>query len=73
MDELGVKPLDAITMATANAAELIGVNEEVGTLTVGKWADVIAVEGNPLENIRLLEQVQFVMKSGMVYVSPMLH
>ena len=73
VDELGVKPLDAITMATANAAELIGVNEEVGTLTVGKWADVIAVEGNPLENIRLLEQVQFVMKSGMVYVSPMLH
>ena len=73
VDELGVKPLDAITMATANAAELIGVDEEVGTLTVGKWADVIAVEGNPLENIRLLEQVRFVMKGGTVYVSPMLH
>ncbi len=70
VDELGVPPLDAITMATANAAELIGVDDEVGTLTAGKWADVIAVEGDPLENIRLLEDVRFVMKGGAVYVSP---
>ena len=69
VEQLGVPHLEAIKMATANATELIGIADQVGTLEVGKWADIIAVEGNPLENIRLLEDVKFVMKSGIVYKS----
>ena len=69
VDQLGVPPLEAIKMATANAAELIGIGDQVGTLEAGKWADIIAVEGNPLENIHLLEDVKFVMKGGKVYKS----
>lgn len=65
--ELGVPPLEAIKMATANAAELIGISDRVGTLEVGKWADLIAVAGDPLQDIRLLEDVRFVMKAGTVY------
>ena len=68
VEELGVPPLEAIKMATADAAELIGVEDHVGTLMVNKWADLIAVEGNPLEDIRVLEDgVRFVMKGGVVY------
>ena len=55
-------------MAPADAAELIGIEDHVGTLMVNKWADLIAVEGNPLEDIRVLEDgVRFVMKGGVVY------
>lgn len=68
--ELGASPLEAIRIATANAAELIGIADKVGTLKVGMWADVIGVKGNPLENIKLLEDVKFVMKGGVVYRSP---
>jgi imidazolonepropionase-like amidohydrolase len=60
----------AIRMATSDSAELIGIAEEVGTLEPGKYADVIAVAGNPLDDITLLEDVQFVMKGGVVYKSP---
>ena len=60
----------AIRMATRDSAELIGISDDVGTLEPGKWADVIAVAGNPLENIALLEDVRFVMKGGEVYKSP---
>ena len=70
VDELAVPPMAAITMATRDAAELIGLKGKVGSLEAGKWADIIAVEGNPLENIRLLEDVKFVMKAGTVYKSP---
>ena len=68
VEELGVPPLEAIKMATADAAELIGIESQVGTLVANKWADLIAVEGNPLEDIRVLEEgVRFVMKDGVVY------
>ena len=67
VDELDVQPLEAIRMATMNAAELIGVEDEVGSLEPGKWADLIAVVGNPLDDIRVLEDVRFVMKGGVVY------
>ena len=61
-------PLEAIKIATADAAELIGIGDRVGTLVANKWADLIAVEGNPLEDIRVLEDgVHFVMKGGVVY------
>ena len=53
-------------MATMNAAELIGVEDEIGSLEPGKWADLIAVVGNPLDDIRVLEDVRFVMKGGVV-------
>ena len=68
VEELGVPPLEAIKIATADAAELIGIGDRVGTLVANKWADLIAVEGNPLEDIRVLEDgVHFVMKGGVVY------
>jgi imidazolonepropionase-like amidohydrolase len=70
VEELDVSPLDAIRTATVNAAELMGIADQAGTLEPGKWADVIAVAGNPLENIRLLEDVRFVMKGGVVIKSP---
>lgn len=68
--QLGVPPLEAIRMATASAAELIGVADKLGSLKPGLWADIVAVEGNPLDNIRLLEDVKFVMKGGVVYKAP---
>ena len=63
---LGATPMDAITTATKNGADLIGIGDKTGTITVGKWADIIAVEGNPLEDVRRLETVAFVMKGGAV-------
>ncbi|MBI2677869.1 MAG: amidohydrolase family protein [Candidatus Koribacter versatilis] len=65
--KLGMSPLFAIQTATINAAELLGWSDRVGAIEPGKLADVIAVEGDPLKNVRLLENVQFVMKDGAVY------
>ncbi|MGH9870049.1 MAG: amidohydrolase family protein [Candidatus Polarisedimenticolia bacterium] len=61
---LGLAPMDAIRAATGNAAALLGLEEDIGSLEVGKSADIVAVPGNPLENIRTLESVSFVMKAG---------
>ncbi len=62
----GMSPLDAIRTATTNAADLLGVTDR-GTIAAGKLADLVAVPGNPLENIRVMEQVRFVMKGGKIY------
>ncbi|WP_375276545.1 metal-dependent hydrolase family protein [Alteromonas australica] len=67
MVEAGMSPADAILSATVNSADLLGVSETLGSLEPGKLADMIAVKGNPLENIRLLESVAFVMKDGKIY------
>lgn len=69
--DYGMTPMEAIQTATRNAAEAIGLGQETGTLEAGKFADVIAVEGNPLEDIRLLQdkkRIQMVMKEGKIYV-----
>jgi imidazolonepropionase-like amidohydrolase len=60
-------PLAALQTATLNAADLMNWANHVGSLEPGKWADMIAVQGDPLKDIRLLQHVQFVMKSGIVY------
>jgi imidazolonepropionase-like amidohydrolase len=66
MVDWGMKPLDAIQAATINAADLLGWADHVGALETGHYADVIAVVGDPLANVRVLESVIFVMKSGVV-------
>ena len=67
MVEAGMSPADAILSATVNSADLLGISETLGSLEPGKLADMIAVKGNPLENIRFLESVAFVMKDGKIY------
>jgi imidazolonepropionase-like amidohydrolase len=67
MVKYGLTPMQAIQTATINAADLLGWNKKVGTIEKGKFADIIAVDGNPLDNISILENVSFVMKGGMVY------
>ncbi len=66
MVEWGMKPLDAIQAATIHAADLIGLSGKAGSLESGYYADIIAVEGNPLENVSVLEKMKFVMKGGVV-------
>jgi imidazolonepropionase-like amidohydrolase len=65
--EAGIKPIDAIMMGTHNAAELLGRLNEVGSIQTGRFADVVAVDGDPLADIKILQNVQFVMKGGKVY------
>ncbi|MGH1372165.1 MAG: amidohydrolase family protein [Cellvibrionaceae bacterium] len=64
MVKFGMTPLQAIQASTINAADLIGWQDKVGELAKGKFADIIAVDGNPLEDISTLERVSFVMKGG---------
>ncbi|HKW32642.1 MAG TPA: amidohydrolase family protein [Candidatus Acidoferrum sp.] len=67
MVKYGMTPLQAIQSATVSAADLVGKSALLGSIQPGKYADVIAVSGNPLEDVRLLENVKFVMKEGKVY------
>ncbi|MGK0374664.1 MAG: imidazolonepropionase-like amidohydrolase [Arenicella sp.] len=66
MVDNGMTAMQAITTATVNAADLLGESDNLGSLSIGKYADIVAVKGNPLENIQLLESVSFVMKEGTV-------
>ena len=68
--EYGMTPMAAIRSATAVAAELLGLQDRLGTLEAGKLADLIAVTGDPLADISELERVQFVMNAGVVYKRP---
>jgi imidazolonepropionase-like amidohydrolase len=69
MVKYGMTPMQAIQAATSNAADLLGHANELGSIKVGKYADLIAVTGDPLKDISLLERVEFVMKDGKVYKS----
>ncbi len=69
MVKLGLTPLQSIQAATLNAADLLGWSDRVGTLESGKFADVIAVNGDPLADVTTLEHVRFVMKGGEVIKS----
>jgi len=62
----GMTPLQAIQAATINGSQLIGMADQIGTLEVGKFADIVAVEGNPTSDIALMKHVVFVMKGGEV-------
>jgi imidazolonepropionase-like amidohydrolase len=64
---LGQSPMDAIVSATRTAAAIIGWSDRVGTIEAGKFADLIAVSGDPLRDITELERVTWVMKGGIVY------
>ena len=63
----GMRPLDAIVAGTMSAAKLLGWEEHIGSLAPGKWADVVAVPGDPTRNIRNMEKTVFVMKNGVIY------
>jgi len=63
---LGMTPLQAIQTATINDADLLGWSDRIGTLEAGKWADIIAVDGDPLQDVTTLQHVKFVMKGGAV-------
>jgi imidazolonepropionase-like amidohydrolase len=67
VNQIGMTPLAALQSATINAADLMGWTAKTGTLEPGKWADIIAVDKNPLDDIRTLQDVKFVMKAGVVY------
>ena len=67
MVRAGMTPMDAILAATANAADLIGDTKDIGSIQPGRYADIIAVTGDPLADVKVLENVGFVMKGGVVY------
>jgi imidazolonepropionase-like amidohydrolase len=66
MVKLGLTPLQAIQASTINDADLLGWSDKVGTIEPGKWADIVAVDGDPLADVTTLERVKFVMKGGEV-------
>jgi imidazolonepropionase-like amidohydrolase len=67
VQHIGMTPMDAIRMATTNAAELIGWNDRVGRIAPGYFADMIAVDGDPLTDVSQLEHVKWVMKGGVIF------
>jgi imidazolonepropionase-like amidohydrolase len=69
MVRYGMRPIDAIRSATIVAAELLGWQDKIGSIEPGKLADIIAVKGNPLEDIKVLQDVRFVMKDGKIYLN----
>ena len=66
MVEAGMPPIEAILAATAHTADLLNITESLGTISAGKLADIVAVKGDPLSDITLLEHIEFVMKDGVI-------
>jgi imidazolonepropionase-like amidohydrolase len=69
MTKYGMTPAQAIRAATSNAAELLGMQNDVGSVTQGKFADIVAVKGDPLADLTLLQKIDFVMKGGEIFKS----
>ncbi len=67
VNQFGMSALAGIQTGTVNAAALMGWSDRTGSLEIGKWADIIAINGDPLKDVKLLQKVAFVMKSGVVY------
>jgi imidazolonepropionase-like amidohydrolase len=67
VNQMGMTSLAALQSATVNAADLMGLSAKTGSLEAGKWADMIAVDKNPLDDVKVLQNVKFVMKAGVVY------
>jgi imidazolonepropionase-like amidohydrolase len=67
MVDLGMPPMDAIKSATSRAAEMLDMQGQIGVIAPGAWADIVAVNGDPLADIKVLQNVQFVMKDGKVF------
>jgi imidazolonepropionase-like amidohydrolase len=66
----GMTPMQAIVAGTSNAAKLLGWDKNIGTLSTGKWADIVAVPGDPTADIKVMEKPVFVMKGGVVFKTP---
>ncbi|MDQ6827846.1 MAG: amidohydrolase family protein, partial [Gemmatimonadota bacterium] len=66
----GMTPMAALVAGTSNGAKLLGWDKHIGTLTVGKWADIVAVPGDPLKDIHVTERPILVMKAGTLYKTP---
>src|SRR5262249_14414028 len=64
--EAGMSPLDVLRAATLNSADLLGLGDRIGAIEAGKLADIIAVDGDPLKDVKDLQRVRFVMKGGQV-------
>ena len=71
--QLGMSPIQAIQTATVNAADLLGWSDRIGSIDAGKYADIIAVNGDPTKDVTLLQNPVFVMKSGVVYKQVVTH
>ena len=69
MVEWGMTPMEAILSATKIGSELLGIEDKLGTIEIGKTADIIAVKGDPIKDITVLQNVSFVMKNGIIYKS----
>jgi len=67
MNEAGMPAIECIRAATLSAADLLGTSDSMGSLEKGKLADVVAVDGDPVKDIKVMGKVKFVMKDGVVY------
>jgi imidazolonepropionase-like amidohydrolase len=69
MVEAGMPPMEAIKAATTSAADLLGLSSRIGSISKGKFADIIAVDGDPLQDIKVMKNIAFIMKEGKTYTN----
>jgi imidazolonepropionase-like amidohydrolase len=69
MVEAGMPPMEAIKAATVNAADLLGMSNKIGSISKGKFADIVAVNGDPLADIKIMTHIAFIMKDGKTYTN----
>ena len=67
MNQAGMPPFEVLRSATWSASELIGISDKAGSIEKGKWADIVAVEGDPIKDLQVMGKMKFVMKEGVVY------